>query len=143
MLHHYYDIKDENKLPLKATFVDPYDNESFLVEKEETLSNFINKIQKRREEKGLAKIEDGQMRVFVVSSLYESTDKKLHDIFFIKKKATANFAQVVSLAKTMATEMIHGHKEIPGALRRQRALKCLSCKLHKGGSGWSAVANRS
>lgn len=142
MFQYYFDLKNDDKLPLGAKFIDPYDNEEFVVEKEQTLPDFISKIQNSRVSKGQPKVQHDQMRVFVVSSLYETTNEKLRNIFFKQVKSSPEISQIIGVTKTMVNELVHGHKEIPGALRQKRALKCMGCKLHKPSGGWSASANR-
>lgn len=129
-------------MPRGAIFIDPYDNEEFVVEKNESLSNFTTRIKKSRESKGLQQIQDKDLHSFVAASLYESTPSNLRDIYFEKKMATADIKQMLGLAKTMATELVHGHKEVSGKDRQRRALKCLGCKLHRPGSYWSGAAQQ-
>lgn len=141
MLNYYYDLHNENILPSNARFVDPYDHTIFRPIPNQTLSQFIKQIAQSREDKNQAPFLETELKQLVVASLYESTPKADIQKYFVKCVAMANLSQIVSVSKTIASQLIHRNTTPSLKIREARAAKCLnSCVFHKTNSTWSKAA---
>lgn len=142
MLNYYYDLLNEDQLPPAGKFLDPYDNEIFKPKPRQTLFQFTEEIKNSRVVKNYPQLLDSELRQLIVSSLYESCPKEQHTKYFVKRTSHASISQMVAVAKTLATELIHRTSEAPTLKKReQRAQFCLDkCVFHKKDSVWSKAA---
>lgn len=143
MLNYYYDLHNDDQLPVGGKFFDPYDRTLFRTQLNTTLPEFIKQIKISREEKEYPQLLDSELHQLVVASLYESCPPQLRGKYFVKRVATANLSQVVSLATTLAYNLIHHENAASLKTREQRAAKCLDkCIFHRQGSSWSKVVSK-
>lgn len=137
MLNHYYDLKDESRLPSNSKFLDPYDLTTFTVNSpSENLASFLKRIADHREKHQYPKVVESDLRELVVASLLESTPKEKISEYFVPMKALPTAAQTYSLAKAMARELIHTSKTSLKAAD-ERGKKCLGCAFHQRSKTWS------
>jgi hypothetical protein len=126
----YYFLKDASRLPPTASFTDPFDMQVYNAKRHESLEDFINRIQKSREEKGLIPIVAGDLKDLVEVSLVEGATKKELNLFFDRKSVPVSTSQVRSFAQNVIQEL-KSPAYVTYAQRQVRADKCFGCKLHK------------
>ena len=126
---HYYNLKNPLKLPSGAVFVDPIDTTVFSVKPRETLLEFINRIAKSREERGVVAMLPEDLKHLVVISISEGVSKKVRDEYFEMVSYLPGIGESVSLAKAVVDQRKRG--EAGFLLRQARAAKCHDCVLHK------------
>lgn len=136
MFIHYYELRNENVLPPGAYFEDPIDGSQYYTKEKESLGEFINRITKTREEKGLLELSEDSLKTLVTISLSETVKDKQLDRYFVRKSMNPSVSQVISAAKTLITQRIRG-KQASYNTRQSRASACLGCSLHDSKSRFS------
>lgn len=125
----YWDIKDDNKLPPKSFFIDPYDYTRYALEPAESLSVFIKRIASGRAYNGAPILEYHELRALVVAFLEKLVpDKHLKD-YFIEKATIPSASTVFSFASTIVRQMISADS-VSQAQAENRATFCLQCPYH-------------
>lgn len=137
MQYSYYDLTDQSKIPENSKYVDPYDHTTFTAtSKTETLDQFINRIISYRQSKGFPEIFKTDLYHLVLASLYQSSTPDQRKAYFSIRTVPPSLTQLVSLSKSMATEIIHGNN-VSAKHREERAAKCNdNCRFHNTSSSW-------
>lgn len=130
MFPQYYDLKDENKLPITAKFVDPYDGTEYRPLPKETLTQFIGRISSDRQKKDYPEFFPHEVKMLVIMHLAETAARLDLKNLFEPKAITPDFAQVVNLAKTLVQQKYYFHAA-DYQTRQKRAASCGPCKLHR------------
>src|SRR5690606_6666440 len=121
----YYELKDTTKLPLGGVFVDPYDQEAFVVvQGVSSLEDFLDRIEKRREKKGFEPYSRDHLRVLVNIALAESANQKTLDKYFNRVAQVPEYSQLISLAKGITNQLSSG-ESVSYLKRQKRAQKCM------------------
>lgn len=126
----YYELKDDNKLPLTGRFSDPYDSSEYRPIQGENLDSFIERISKSRKEKNIPEFFAHEVRMLVVMHLAETCSKNELRSFFEQKALTPDFSQIVSLTKTLVNQR-YQLKSADYKTRQDRAASCSGCRLNK------------
>lgn len=126
----YYDLKDENSLPLGTKFVDPYDNTIYVVKPRETLAQLMTRISEHREQSNHPMLSPPELKALVISFLAETCDVKTLHQYFKPMAIHPQFSQVFSLARAVTHEIIHS-QDVSPAQRAERAKHCLACPKHE------------
>lgn len=138
----YYELKDENKLPITGRFVDPYDGAVFTPHQKETLTQFISRISDARAAKGHPEFFPHEVKMLVVLTLAETCSKQDLRTFFTPTYLTPEFSQVLNVAKTIVQQRFYFH-QADYLTRQERAQGCKDCKLHRPSSNYSTTVSES
>lgn len=117
-------------LPPQGTFIDPFDKQVYSVKPHETLDDFTLRIKTSREIKKFPAFYPHELRALAIISLAENANKATLDKYFELKAMVPSVSEVVSLAKTIATQAATKNS-VSYNNRQQRAEKCNLCVLHK------------
>ena len=142
MLPQYYELKDEDKLPITGSFIDPYDSEVFTPLATESLSQFIDRITRARQEKNLPEYYPHELRPLVVLSLAETCSEAALRVLFLSKAAMPEFSSVTQLAKIILHQR-RVEKRPDFVTRQGRAAACKGCKLHNSAARYSTTVSDS
>lgn len=127
----YFDVQDENKLPERAFFLDPYDKEKFVVKSGESLPDFIKRVQESREAKGYQAILEPDLRQLIVDSLVISNPGGRTEKYFIQRTTVPSANNVLAFITTLAYNLIRSDS-ISVKQREERLNDCLDgCSFHK------------
>ena len=130
IFNEYYGLKTLAKLPVGASFVEPIDKATFIVESGQTMPQFIKKIQEYREKKGFEEIEKNQLLMMIEMALFESTPQEIKKQYFVKKPTPPTLKDVSRYMNFVLKKALN--KQSPSnRLRQGRASKCLNCPQHK------------
>lgn len=133
---HHYVLKDLSSLPSSGKFIDPYDNHEYRPLKNESLSDFLVRIDTIRSEKNHPSYTKDEFRHFVEFSLAETCSPEHLQSHFNQTATIPKFSQIYSLTRTLMAGKQLGHASY--AERQSRASHCLSgCAYHqsRGGMG--------
>ena len=142
MANHFYDLKNDNYLPLGAKFIDPYDNSTFLVSRNETLSNFTNLINKSRADKNYPILEKDHLRSLIVASLLETTPTRDVPKYFERKTMSATLTQMFGFARSVVNERLTKNTVSTVQMKNRLENHCKGCKLRKAHSSWGISVNK-
>lgn len=138
MVSRYYDLKDENHLP-QARFVDPVNNQIYLTTAGESLTSFIDRIEKSRADKNLPEIGRESLRLLIITTFVENSSPADLQKYFVLKPVPVSMEQMLALARTLAVS--HSKQNVTSFVDRQnRAAKCRTCKFHQKSGVMSGLA---
>lgn len=125
MLTYYYDIKDESRIPQDSSFKDPYDYHIHKPNPNESLPDFIKRIEKGREKRKCPKIPSKDLRQLVIDQLLMTTkNKELIPTYFVQKKTMPSFSAVLGFITTVAYDLTKGGG-ISVKQQEERLSKCI------------------
>lgn len=139
MFIQYNDLKDDNRLPAGACYIEPRDSEAIYVAKGETLAKFIERVSESRAKKGYPELPPAELRALVVSSIERNVSREVLREYFEPHAARPNMSQVVQLARTLARQV--GQREADYNTRQSRTAHCLGCAKHKAHNNIGRFSN--
>lgn len=110
MLTYYYDIKSEDSIPLDGSFTDPYDRHVHKPNRDESLPDFIKRIEQGRAKRNCPTFPTKDLRQLVIDQLLMTCDKATIQRYFVKKKALPGLSSVFSLITTVAYDLTNKSK---------------------------------
>lgn len=130
-------------MPVGSKFTDPYDRFVFIIQKNDTLTKLIERINDRRQQIELPVIRQDSLTHLVTSCIYDTTPDEIKSKYFTRKRALPSVTNLVNLASTISHQMMAGNV-VHVKKRRDRAVNhCLSnCGFHNTSSSWSAVVTK-
>lgn len=125
MLTYYYDIKDESRIPQDSSFKDPYDYHVHKPNKDESLPDFIKRIEKGRAKRKCPTIPTKDLRQLVIDQLLMTMKNKpqIPD-YFVQKKTMPSFSAVLGFITTVAYDLSKGGG-ISVKKQEERLSKCI------------------
>jgi hypothetical protein len=141
MFYTDYVLKDNNKLPNGAKFIDPYDAYNLYTEINDTLDIFLGKINNRRISISQPTIDRLILEPVVVSMLYESSNDTDRNKYFRATTSMATIANIKNVAKAMYYQA-KNNENVPLKTQKERATMCGGCAFNDKNSSWTAIATQ-
>lgn len=126
----YFELKDENKLPISGRFIDPYDNTIFRIQQQDKLGDIVTRVIENRRKNDYPEIDESTLKSLIVMTLVETCSDSDLRKYFVAKATIPQVSQVISFTKALAYETVHSNN-VSIKDKQSRAQKCLGCPFHK------------